>query len=344
MTLQEPIRAERYLIVSLGSAGRRHLRNLRALRPAAEIGVLHSHNAARERSVPDGANLVFATIEQALAFRPTAAIIAGPATTHLPVATTLARQGVHLLVEKPLAHETNGVIPLLELCRARQLTLMTGYTLRFSPSLREAKQLIESGYIGQVLGAHAEVGQYLPDWRPRSDYRDSVSAKRSLGGGALLELSHELDYLHWFFGVPQLVTARGGKYSSLQIDVEDMVEILLEYKVPPRLVSVHLDLLQRAPVRRCRFIGDLGTMTWDGFAERIEYFRVDEREWRILDQHVSVDRNQKYLDELAHFLECVTHGCAPVADGYQAYDVLAVVAAAKMSIEKGIAVEPRPHA
>ena len=53
-----------------------------------------------------------------------------------------------------------------------------------------------------------------------------------LGGGALLELSHELDYIQWFFGLPQLVTARGRKYSALEIDVEDMVEIILEYHSP----------------------------------------------------------------------------------------------------------------
>ena len=45
-----------------------------------------------------------------------------------------------------------------------------------------------------------EVGQYLPDWRPGTDYKSGVSAQKDLGGGALLELSHELDYLQWFFG------------------------------------------------------------------------------------------------------------------------------------------------
>lgn len=344
MTLQEPNRAQRYLIVSLGSAGRRHLRNLRALRPGAEIGVLRLGPGTDDRSIPEGADQLFVTVDQALAFEPTAAVVAGPASTRVALATTLADHGMHLLLEKPLGHDLSGVVPLLDLCRERRLTLMTGYNLRFSPSLREAKHLIESGFVGHILGARAEVGQYLPDWRPGGDYRKSVSATRSMGGGVLLELSHELDYILWLFGFPQRVTARGGTYSHLEIDVEDMVEIVLEYEAPRRLVCVHLDMVQRAPVRRCRFIGDLGTMIWDGYAQRIEYFRIEESEWRMLDQHASVDRNQSYLDELSHFLESIEHGTPPEADGYQASDVLAVVSAARTSIERGVAVEPRRHA
>ena len=162
MTLQEPNRAQRYLIVSLGSAGRRHLRNLRLLRPAAEIGVLRSQVDAREHSVPEGADSLFSTIDQALAFRPAGAIVAGPASMRLPIATKLADKGIHLLVEKPLAHEVNDGATLVELCRARQLTLMTGYNLRYSPSLVETKQLIASGFVGNILGVRAEVGQVPP--------------------------------------------------------------------------------------------------------------------------------------------------------------------------------------
>ena len=101
------------------------------------------------------------------------------ASTRVALATTLAEHGMHLLLEKPLGHDLTGVVPLLDLCRVRRLTLMTGYNLRFSPSLREAKHLIESGFVGHILGARAEVGQYLPDWRPGSDYR-SLSAPRVL--------------------------------------------------------------------------------------------------------------------------------------------------------------------
>lgn len=333
----------RYLIVSLSGIGRRHLRNVRALRPDAQIAVLRQHTTLENDAVPEGADQQFTALEQALAFKPDAAIIAGPATTHLGMALPLAKAGAHLLIEKPLADRLEGLDTLVAHCKRNALVLMTGYNMRFSPSLREARRLIALGAIGRVLGARAEVGQYLPDWRPDSDYRKTVSARRALGGGVLLELSHEFDYLYWLFGKPARVTARGGHYSRLELDVEDMVEITLEYESPRCLVNIHLDMVQRAPVRRCRFIGESGTLLWDGLTDRIESYKAETGKWETFDQFVRPDRNQMYLDELEHFFRCIEHGEAPLVDGAQGHDVLAIVQAARISLEETSSVEMSGH-
>ena len=60
--------------------------------------------------------------------------------------------------------------------------------------------LMQNKIVGKILSVRCEVGQFLPSWRPNIDYRESVSARKALGGGALLELSHEIDYLMWIFG------------------------------------------------------------------------------------------------------------------------------------------------
>ena len=73
----------------------------------------------------------------------------------------------------------------------------------------------------KIIHARIESGSYLPNWRPKQDYRSSCSAKKNLGGGVLLELSHELEYLSWIFGKPNWISAWVGKLSSLEIDVED---------------------------------------------------------------------------------------------------------------------------
>lgn len=338
-----PANTMRYLIISLGSIGRRHLRNLRVLLPNAHIAVLRQHTTVENGAVPEGADQQFTTLEQALAFKPDAAIIASPATAHLGTALSLARAGIHLLIEKPLADKPEGLDTLVAHCKKHALVLMTGYNLRFSPSLREARRLLESGAIGHVLGVRAEVGQYLPNWRPGSDYRQTVSAQRALGGGALLELSHEFDYLYWLFGTPTRVTARGSHYSRLEIDVEDMVEVILEYQSPARLISIHLDLVQHAPMRHCRFIGETGTLLWDGLTDRIECYKTETGKWETFDQFTCPDRNQTYLDELEHFFRCIEHGETPLADGSQGHDVLAIVHAARTSLEQTISVEMGGH-
>lgn len=333
---------EKYLIVSLGSIGKRHLANLRCLCPDSQIGVLRLHSALSD-SLPEGADLQFSSLSEALEFGPAAAIIAGPASTHLEVSNVLAAAGVSLLVEKPLADATPGVPALLRLCNAVNVPLLVGYNLRFLPSLVESKRLIESGIIGRVLGVRAEVGQYLPDWRSTTRYQDSVSAKSSLGGGALLELSHEIDYLYWIFGMPQCVSARGGRYGELEIDVEDMVTICLEYSDPSRLIEIHLDFLQRAPARSCKFIGELGTLVWNGIADDIDLFYVGGPGWEKIYSYAQPERNKMYLDELRHFLDCIHKKQPAICDGVQGYDVLTIVEAAKTSIQTGRSVTVNSH-
>lgn len=329
---------EKYLIVSLGSIGRRHLANLRQLCPHAQIGVLRLHATDSGSAVPAGADHQFFSLPQALAFAPSAAIVAGPASTHLEVAAALAAAGIALLVEKPIAHTSAGLASLLATCAQAGIPLMVGYNLRFLPSLVECKRLLDSGAIGRVRGVRAEVGQYLPDWRPGTRYQENVSARRALGGGALLELSHEIDYLYWMFGMPSRVSARGGRYSELEIDVEDMVELCLEYEDPARLINIHLDFLQRSPSRSCKFIGDQGTLVWNGITDRIDVFSAEAGAWQHIDGHAQADRNGMYLAELRHFLDCAHRREPALCDGAQGYDVLAIVEAARASMQHGAAV------
>ena len=330
--------SENYLVVSLGSIGRRHLRNLRRLRPRARVGVLHLSGAATG-PMPDGVDCRFTSLEEARAFRPAAAIVCSPASTHLAVARALVEDGVALLVEKPIAHESTGLAELLAVAASRGVPLMTGYNLRFLPSLVEARRLVQSGAVGNVLGVRAEVGQYLPDWRPGARYQDSVSARQALGGGALLELSHEIDYLYWMFGAPARVSAAGGRYGALEIDVEDMVSLCLEYEQPRRLVNIHLDFLQRAASRTCKFIGSEGTLVWNGIADCIDLYRADAGEWSRIEVPAVPDKNGMYLDELSHFLEAVERRGVPAIDGAQGLAVLRIVEAARESMIRREAVE-----
>lgn len=322
--------AQKYLIVSLGSIGRRHLCNLRTLRPKAQIGILRLTPIGVGEGLPEGADIQFASIDEALAFAPAAAIIASPASSHLEVALPLVRAGIPLLIEKPLATTCIGLGELLD--AAAGIPVMVAYNLRFLPSLVEARRLVHVGAIGEVLAVRAEVGQYLPTWRPGNLYQNTVSARRALGGGALLELSHEFDYLYWIFGLPTRVTASGGQYSAMEIDVEDLASVNLEYDAPRRLVHVHLDLLQRATTRGCKFIGSEGTLRWDGIADSLERFVPATQEWRQVKTQACSNRNEMYVAELAHFLDCAASGQIPLVDLRAAYDVMAIVDAARASI------------
>ena len=171
------MKVDRILIVGLGSIGRRHAKLLREVVPAAKLAALRHRHVDADASV----DLCVSTIEQALEFSPQMAIVANPASHHLEVALALARAGVHLLVEKPISDSTEAVNELIQECEARQVCLMTGYNLRFLPSLQEFRRHLQCGRIGQVYTVRAEIGQWLPSWRPDTDYRKTVSAQRGPG-------------------------------------------------------------------------------------------------------------------------------------------------------------------
>ena len=317
----------RILIVGLGSIGKGHLHNLRNLVPDAKIVVWHqrSHNP----EVPDGADIVVLTEQDAIANHPDAAIICNPAPFHVPTAQRLAEAGIHLLVEKPLSNTLGGIDELIATCEDNSLVMMVAYPLRFNSALELMINALSEGEIGRVVHTQAVVGQYLPNWQPAQDYRQSVSARAELGGGALLELSHELDYVRSIMGDPIAVSARVGQVSDLDIDVEDTADITLEF-ADGATANVHVDMIRQPPTRTCTVMGTSGTVEWDGITGTTRIWRSEDRKWRTLWSQ-SEDRNEMYVRELAHFLACVGGHATPRVTGADGKRVLDIVLAAKSS-------------
>ena len=182
------------LIVGLGSIGQRHVKVIHFLFPNIKIIILR-HKSCKDDTKHLGFYKCVTSFNDAVKLNPQAAIISNPASMHIDIAKKLASTGISLLIEKPISDSIEGVKELIDICYQNNVILMTGYNLRFLPSLVEFRKQIHSRKIGKIYSIRSEVGQYLPSWRPEIDYRASVSAQKSLGGGALLELSHEIDYL-----------------------------------------------------------------------------------------------------------------------------------------------------
>lgn len=329
----------RVLVVGIGSIGRRHLANLRLIKPAAHITIWHQHAKRQDvAETPSPADYVVYRLEDALDTKPDVALITNPASLHVETALPLARKGIHLFIEKPLSNTLDRVDELLDLCREHGLVLMVGYNFRFYRPLEMMRQALIEGRIGRPIALRAEVGQYLPDWRSGSDYRQSVSAKHALGGGAVLELSHELDYVRWLVGEVKTVSAQVGHLSDLEIDVEDTAEILLQFN-NGAIGNVHLDMVQRPATRTCRIIGTEGTLTWDGLSHHVRLFSATTNTWRDLHPAKTLDRNEMHVAELRHFLDCVRGNSAPTVSGADGQRVLEIALAVKQSSQEQRVVE-----
>ena len=313
------------LVLGVGSIGRRHCANLRAL--GVELIDVFDPVPERCRAVVEELGAVaHPRLEDALAAGPDVVLVCTPPIFHVEQALAALEAGCHIFLEKPLSHDLERVDELEARAQARRRVVHVGYNLRFHPGLRILKRLLDEGTLGRPLWVQAESAQYLPDWRPAQDYRTNYTARRNLGGGILLDGSHEIDYLTWLLGPPDELLCMAGRVSDLEVDVEDCATLLLRY--PSRtMASIHLDFVQRGATRWCKVAGELGTAHWSFFARDVRLNLADPSGSRSLPY--AFDVNDMYMAELRHFLACVAGEAEQEVTIAQARAVLELILTAK---------------
>ena len=317
--------------MGLGSAGRRHLENVRIVCPNASVSALRSGDIG-DAKVP--LDREFTSIDAAINFRPDLSIVAGPASLHLDQAAKLAKAGSHILVEKPLSKDLEGCEELIYVTDQAGVRSTIGYNLRFLECIQKFKSMIEDGYVGSVRNVIIETGNDLRRWRPNVDYRLSVSASAKLGGGVLRELSHELDYLIWIFGPPAWVSAHLSAVSDLGLDVEDNAHLLMgltpEFQDAVAQCSLLLDFWRPVPKRSCKAIGTEGQLELDLISQSVIYQREGERRV-IYDFHKSHALAETYRQEVTDFIDAIETGKAEAIPLQAGLDVMRVINLAEQS-------------
>ena len=320
------------LVVGCGSIGRRHAGNLKQI--GADEILLFDPDRGRAQSLAERCEAtLFGSLEDAYAEKPDAVVICAPTSLHLSLAQQAVANGCHVFVEKPLSHSLDGIENLLSDFQSRHLVLQVGYNLRFDPLVEQIRDVLRSGRIGCVLSARLHFGAYLPARHPWEDYRIGYGARSELGGGVLLDSSHEIDYALWLFGNPEEVYCAGGKYSSLELDVEDIVELTMRY--PDKIVSIHLDYVQQPRQRRCDIIGSIGQIRGDHDARTLNVYEGPSAECTVCPPTHAFD--EVYVKEIRHFLGRVSRGDASLEEAQSAVCTQLVAEEARLSMLSGAA-------
>jgi predicted dehydrogenase len=285
------------LVIGAGSIGRRHATNLAAL--GAQVAIT---DVDPSRLV--GAPWPIVRLRREIPHGFDGIVLATPTTLHAAQAREALGAARRVLVEKPLATTVADGRDLVERGGDR---LMVGYNLRHHAPLERVAALLAEGRIGTPTAYRFWFGQWLPDWRPNVDYRDTYSARSELGGGVLFDAIHELDLAVWMAGESlRVVGATVARVGPLEIDVEDTVRALLvnERGVP---VTIELDYLSRQYRRGVEVTGDLGTLSYDWATGAVE---VREADCTVSEQFATpVD--ESYEREAAEFLGFVEGDVAP---------------------------------
>jgi len=338
----------KFLIAGLGSIGRRHFRNLIAL-GEKDIILLRSHRA----TLPDD-ELAGYPVETDLAealkkHKPEAVIVANPTSLHLDVAIPAAEAGCHILLEKPVSNSLDRLDVLQKAAEKSGSRILVGFQFRYHPTLNKARELIQASALGKVLTVHAHWGEYLPQWHPWEDYRQSYAARADLGGGVIRTLTHPLDYLRFLLGEVESLWSFNGHLSPLEMDVEDAAEIGLRF-VSGAVGGVHLNYFQRPPVHRLEIVGTGGTLRWDNADGVLHHFKMPATFGTFSEEPPApvveavappegFERNQLFLAQTRHFVETAAGESEPrctLADGAR---TLRLALAAQESQKSGRVVQ-----
>ncbi|MEM1689054.1 MAG: Gfo/Idh/MocA family oxidoreductase [Candidatus Hadarchaeales archaeon] len=319
------------LVVGCGSIGERHIKNLLSL----GIKKLSAYDSDAKRLKYVGEKYgveIEKNLESALAKKPDGALICTPPVNHVPLARQALHAGANVFIEKPLSHSMDGVDEIIEEAEKKGLIISVGYNFRFHPGMRLVKKIIESGEIGKVMFGRAQAEQYLPDWRPWQDYRKSYTARKEMGGGIILDGSHEIDYMRWLLGNVNEVFCFAGKLSPLEINVEDTASILMKHE-KNKLSNVHIDFVRRDYSRMCEIVGEEGTVVWSFPAGSVRVFLAKNKKWRNV--YRGCDWNRMYVEEMRHFIKCLEGKDRPEVNGEEGKMTLEIALAAKLSAKTG---------
>lgn len=315
------------LVVGCGSIGERHISNLKTL--SADEIIACDTNSERLTMVKKKYDIqAYTDLQHAVTQKIDAVLVCTPPSTHIPIALKAIDYKAHVFIEKPMSNSLDGVDELIKRASKKELIICVGYNFRFHQGLKLVKDMVDRGEIGKILSARAEFGQYLPDWRPWQDYSQSYTANRDLGGGIILDGSHEIDYVRWLLGDVEEIFCFAGKISSLEVETEDVAEILLKFK-SGAIGEIHLDFVRSGYSRTCELIGEEGIIIWDYSEKFVKIYSVKTKKWDVF--NINIDPNDMYIEEMKNFINSIRGNEKTLINGKEGKKTLQLALAAKES-------------
>ncbi len=321
------------LFIGLGGVGQRHLRNLKALRPNVAVGAVRHSGRTFEIGddlKPDfNTDIVakygiteFRSMDEGIAFKPDGAFVSNPSSEHLNTCLRLIEAGIPTFVEKPATIDRNGLAALLDCSANHRTLLMVGYQLRFHPCVKHLKIALDQQRVGAIQSVEVAVHSHMPSWHSYETPDAFYAGVKKLGGGVVLTEIHEIDLLCWLFGPAASVMAFQAAPSNLGLDVEETVGAVMTQGRDGRTfpTTLMMSFMQRPPARRFAVNGEEGRLIMEIPRLRVAIESIDGRSDDLFNDP-QFDRASIFLEELAHFLDCVETRTEPltsiarIADG-----------------------------
>jgi len=323
------------LVCGAGSIGKRHIKNLKSL--GVEVLAWRSRGEISTELAEEYRIEVYTSIDEAME-NADAVVVATATDTHIVIASKAVSYNKPVFIEKPLSDTYDNIANFLESIPKNHI-IEIGFQLRAHPNLIKLHELIKNHEFGDLYTYRAVVGQRLDEWRPGVDYRKSYSANRTRGGGALLDLTHEIDLIRWLTGPIQEVSGNLASISDLEIDAEDLVNLILVNK-SGAVGQIQLDMLSPVYRRSLELVFQKAILHWDAVQGVLQSKSPEGVliEHKVLDEF---DRNDMFVYQMRHFINRIKNNIEPLCSLQSGVDVQKIVQAARQSykLKKSIEVD-----
>lgn len=267
----------RIIIIGFGSIGKRHHSILQKLLPNAQFYILSNHFNGKLKNT-----IIYKNIKQIKRIDASIIIVSNTTEKHLNSAISFSNFPTKLFIEKPINNilNKNKFLKLYKKAKKNKCTLYIGYNLRYLDSLNYFFSFIKKSK--NIHKIDIEVGSDIKFWRKNIDFKKSVSVNKKYGGGVLLELSHEIDFIIYNLGFPKSVSSYIFNTMKYNIDVEDNAYILMLYnnKFFNFPISFKLDFVRKDTVRKISVFTNKSSLKLD-LNKSILYKFDSKNNWNI---------------------------------------------------------------
>lgn len=300
-----------FLVVGLGSMGKRRVRCLQALGHSNVAGFDLRADRREEAQRLFGVR-TFGDIAGAVdSTRPHALIISVPPDAHHVYMKLAVKRRIHYFVEASVVD--TDMAKIARDTRAAGIVGAPSATLRFHPGIRKIGEIVRSGELGKVSNVIYHCGQYLPDWHTYEKVSDYYVSNPATGGAREI-VPFELTWLTAILGMPKKVF--GNVRKTIHIEgaerIDDTYNCLLDYG--HCLATVTIDVVSRFATRRLTVNGDARQLRWDWNVNHIEVYDPGKQKWETIPYEMAraaagynanIGENM-YIDELRSFIDATT--------------------------------------
>lgn len=294
----------KFLVIGLGSMGKRRIRNLQYLKAGEIIGFDISED--RRKEVEEKYKIkTFSELEDAMK-NVDAFIISTPPNRHIEFATIAAENNKHFFTEVNVMNDLSKMEKLIELIKGKSIVAAPSSTFRHNQLIKKMKDIVINGSLGRPLSFEYHCGQYLPDWHPWEDYRSFYVSRPETA--ACREISvFELSWIKWLLGSIESISCVKNKLSDIDAKIDDTYHFLI--KTSNEVIGhMLIDVISCPAARQFVMVFENGTVVWDWTNHVLKVYKNNK--WKVYCEKCTpaekyIAGEEMYIEEMRSFINAI---------------------------------------